>query len=53
MDPEEADNNMSEDEDEALFNNIAKDKAMVTIQESIDELIEKGKKRTLSYKELL
>eukprot|EP00347_Sterkiella_histriomuscorum_P000058 403377346 len=41
------------DEDEKLFDQQNEEKTVAKIQESIDDLIEKGKKRSLQYHELI
>lgn len=41
------------DEDEKLFENEDDVKTVAKIQESIDDLIEKGKRKTLRYEELM
>ena len=49
------DNNIdqSSDEDEKFFEEAKKFQVVAKIQEDIDGLIEKGKKRTLKYSELM
>ncbi|CDW80898.1 dna repair protein rad4 containing protein [Stylonychia lemnae] len=41
------------DEDDKLFDQLEQDNIVAKIQESIDELLEKGKKKSLKYEELM
>lgn len=47
------DESFSDEEDARVFEEINKERKVAEIRESIDELIEKGKKRSLKYEELM